>query len=124
MMMLLHPVGSEAGAGGRKGARDADRILRRPDGDPPGRVEVRTMTVRTDWRDDAACRDADADLFFPVGTMGPALRQIDEAKRICRACPARAACLAWAIDHGITSGVWGGTTEDERRALRQPAEKK
>jgi hypothetical protein len=26
--------------------------------------------------------------------------------------------LAWAIDHGITSGVWGGTTEDERRALR------
>ena len=78
----------------------------------------------TDWRDHAACRDADADLFFPVGTMGPALRQIDEAKRICRACPAQAACLAWAIDHEITSGVWGGTTEDERRALRQPAEKK
>ena len=82
------------------------------------------MTIRTDWRDDAACRDADADLFFPVGTMGPALRQIDEAKRICRACPAQAACLAWAIDHGITSGVWGGTTEDERRALRQPAREK
>jgi WhiB family redox-sensing transcriptional regulator len=56
--------------------------------------------------------------------MGPALRQIDEAKRICRACAARAACLAWAIDHGIGSGVWGGTTEDERRALRRPAEKK
>jgi len=81
------------------------------------------MTIRTDWRDDASCRDADADLFFPVGTMGPARRQIDEAKRICRACPAQAACLAWAIDHGITSGVWGGTTEDERRALRRPAEK-
>jgi hypothetical protein len=28
------------------------------------------MTLRTGWRDDAACRDADADLFFPVGTMG------------------------------------------------------
>ena len=66
----------------------------------------------------------EADLFFPVGTIGPALRQIDEAKRICRACPAQAACLAWAIDHGITSGVWGGTAEDERRALRRPAEKK
>ena len=52
------------------------------------------MTMRTGWRDDAACRDADADLFVPVGTMGPALRQIDEAKRICRACPAQAACLA------------------------------
>jgi WhiB family transcriptional regulator, redox-sensing transcriptional regulator len=67
---------------------------------------------------------ADADLFFPVGTIGPALPQIDEAKRICRACPAQAACLAWAIDHGVTSGVWGGTTEEERRALRRPAEKK
>jgi WhiB family redox-sensing transcriptional regulator len=109
-MMLLHHVGSETGV--RKGVRDADR------------VPVRTMTRPSDWRDDAACRDADADLFFPVGTMGPALRQIDEAKRICRACPAQAACLAWAIEAGITSGVWGGTTEDERRALRLPAEKK
>jgi hypothetical protein len=59
------------------------------------------MTLRTGWRDDAACRDADADLFFPVGTMGPALRQIDEAKRICPACPAQAACLAWAVDHAV-----------------------
>jgi WhiB family redox-sensing transcriptional regulator len=84
----------------------------------------REYAMWMDWRDEAACRDADADLFFPVGTMGPALRQIDEAKRICRACAARVACLAWAIDHGIGSGVWGGTTEDERRALRRPAEKK
>ena len=45
------------------------------------------MTVHSSWRDDAACRDADPDLFFPVGTTGPALRHIDEAKRICRACP-------------------------------------
>jgi len=82
------------------------------------------MTIRTQWRDFAACRDADADLFFPVGPMGPGLRQIDQAKRICRACPVQAACLAWAIDHGITSGVWGGTTEDERRTLRRPAAKK
>jgi hypothetical protein len=52
------------------------------------------MTVRTNWRDDAACRDADADLFFPVGTIGPALPQIDEAKRICRACPAQPAGVA------------------------------
>ena len=47
------------------------------------------MTIRTNWRDDAACRHADADLFFPIGTMGPTLRQVDEAKRICRACPVR-----------------------------------
>jgi len=53
-------------------------------------------------------------LDIPAGT---ALRQIDEAKRICRTCPAQARCLAWALDHGVTDGVWGGTTEDERRAV-------
>jgi WhiB family transcriptional regulator, redox-sensing transcriptional regulator len=81
------------------------------------------MTVRVNWREIAACRDADPDLFFPVGTAGPALRQIEEAKRICRACPAQARCLAWALDHGVASGVWGGTTQDERRAIRRSAEK-
>jgi WhiB family redox-sensing transcriptional regulator len=79
------------------------------------------MTVHFSWRDDAACRDADPDLFFPVGTTGPALRHIDEAKRICRACPAQSQCLAWALDHGVTDGVWGGTTADERRADRRLA---
>jgi WhiB family transcriptional regulator, redox-sensing transcriptional regulator len=60
------------------------------------------MTTSTGWQDDAACRAADADLFFPVGSIGPALRQVDAAKRICRACSVRASCLAWALDHGIT----------------------
>jgi WhiB family transcriptional regulator, redox-sensing transcriptional regulator len=45
------------------------------------------MTIRMNWREDAACGDADPDLFFPIGTTGNALRQIDEAKRICRFCP-------------------------------------
>jgi WhiB family redox-sensing transcriptional regulator len=76
------------------------------------------MTTHVNWHETAACRDADPDLFFPVGTAGPGLRQIEEAKRICRACPAQAPCLAWALDHGVGSGVWGGATEAERRALR------
>ena len=77
------------------------------------------MTARGNWRDNAACRDADPELFFPPGTAGPALRQIGEAKRICRACPAETKCLAWALDQEVTDGVWGGTTLDERRALRR-----
>ena len=76
---------------------------------------------RTDWRDDAACLHADPDLFFPIGTAGPALVQIDQAKRICRACPVQAPCLTWALGQGILSGVWGGTTETERRAIRRAA---
>ena len=77
------------------------------------------MITDTNWRDDAACLNADPDLFFPIGTTGPALDQIDQAKRICQACPVRKRCLAWALDLGAASGVWGGTTEDERRAIRR-----
>jgi WhiB family redox-sensing transcriptional regulator len=77
------------------------------------------VTGPANWRDEAACRDVDPDLFFPIGPTGSGLRQVDEAKRICRTCPAQAQCLAWALDHGVTDGVWGGTTEDERRAIRR-----
>lgn len=74
-----------------------------------------------DWRDAAACLDADPDLFFPIGAAGPALSQVTEAKRICRACPVRQRCLSWALGQAVLSGVWGGTTEEERRALRRTA---
>ena len=74
--------------------------------------------LRANWRDDAACLHADPDLFFPVAAAGPALDQIDQAKRICHACPVQQRCLAWALELGIESGIWGGTTEDERRAIR------
>jgi WhiB family transcriptional regulator, redox-sensing transcriptional regulator len=78
-------------------------------------------TKRLDWRGDAACMHADPDLFFPVGTTGPALRQIDEAKRVCLACPVRTPCLEWALGQGILSGIWAGTTEEERHAIRHAA---
>ena len=71
---------------------------------------------RTNWRELAACRDADPELFFPIGAAGRALRQVDEAKQVCAGCPVRAQCLTWALDKRVTDGVWGGTTEDERRS--------
>ena len=72
-----------------------------------------------DWRSRAACLDKDPELFFPVGNTGPALLQIEEAKAICRTCPVPEVCLQWAIDTGQDSGVWGGMSEDERRALKR-----
>jgi WhiB family transcriptional regulator, redox-sensing transcriptional regulator len=69
----------------------------------------------TDWRERAACRDADPELFFPLGTTDANLLQIDAAKRICRTCPVREPCLRWALDSG-DAGVWGGTTEQERHS--------
>ncbi|MBV9142306.1 MAG: WhiB family transcriptional regulator [Pseudonocardiales bacterium] len=72
-----------------------------------------------DWRHRAACRDEDPELFFPVGTSGPALLQITEAKAVCRRCPVSAECLNWALASGQDAGVWGGMSEDERRALKR-----
>jgi WhiB family redox-sensing transcriptional regulator len=77
------------------------------------------MTVRRNWREDVACRDADPDLFFPIGTSGAALRQMEEAKRICRGCPVQIQCRTWALDNGVTDGVWGGAAPDERRPVRR-----
>jgi hypothetical protein len=50
------------------------------------------MTVGMNWREDAACSDSDPDLFFPIGTTGNTLRQIEAAKRICLTCPAQLQC--------------------------------
>ncbi|MDF3301261.1 WhiB family transcriptional regulator [Streptomyces tropicalis] len=72
-----------------------------------------------DWREHAACRDEDPDLFFPIGTSGPALLQAEQAKAVCRGCPVQERCLQWALDTGQAIGVWGGTGENERRALKR-----
>ncbi|MFD6880175.1 MULTISPECIES: WhiB family transcriptional regulator [unclassified Streptomyces] len=72
-----------------------------------------------DWRHQAACRQADPDLFFPVGTSGPALLQIEEAKAVCRRCPVMSECREWALEGGQDMGVCGGLTENERRALKR-----
>ena len=71
--------------------------------------------LRPNWRDDAACRDADPELFFPDGDTKSARAQVKTAKLICRGCPVSATCLSWALTSGQQAGIWGGLTEDERR---------
>ena len=71
-----------------------------------------------DWRHRATCRDEDPELFFPVGTSGPALLQIAAAKTVCRRCPVVTECLTYALEHG-EEGIWGGMSEDERRMLKR-----
>lgn len=71
------------------------------------------------FRDHAACRDTDPELFFPVGESGPALRQTRMAQAVCAGCPVAADCLEWALEHGVGDGVFGGMTADERRDLRR-----
>lgn len=78
-----------------------------------------TAVSSRDWRTRALCRDEDSELFFPIGNTGPALRQIEEAKAVCRRCPVVTECLTWALDSGQDAGVWGGMSEHERRALKR-----
>lgn len=80
----------------------------------------RSLTLANDdWRSVAACQDTDPDLFFPVGTTGPAIEQIDSAKAVCDTCASKAPCLEFAMMTNQDSGVWGGTSEEERRKLRR-----
>ena len=71
----------------------------------------------TEWMEDAACRDTDPNLFFPIGTTGPAVEQIKNAKAICQQCIAQVACLDYAITNRIDDGIWGGASEEERRVI-------
>ena len=65
------------------------------------------------WRELAACRGADLEVFFPGRgeSAGP-------ARQVCAACPVRQSCLDYAITNRISHGIWGGLTERERRELR------
>lgn len=72
------------------------------------------------WREYAACRDEDPELFFPVSIVGPvAQRQVDAAKDVCRRCPVADDCLSWALAADESAGVWGGMAENERRSLKR-----
>lgn len=77
------------------------------------------LTVTTDWRTLSECRDSDPNLFFPVGSTGPAVEQIAAAKEICASCAVNEECLQYALETNQEAGVWGGYAEDERRRLRK-----
>jgi WhiB family redox-sensing transcriptional regulator len=68
-----------------------------------------------DWREAAACRDVDPDLFFPADPSSPeCAAQVAEALAVCTECPVRLPCAEFAA--GEAFGIWAGTTEGERQA--------
>jgi WhiB family redox-sensing transcriptional regulator len=94
------------------------------------RIQPRTLHTHPDydqrepdWRDAALCAREfeDPELWFPVGNTGPALLQIQEAKAVCRGCPVMEICLQFALHTNQDHGVFGGMSEDERRALKRRA---
>lgn len=75
------------------------------------------MAWAGDWSAHAACRTADPDEMFVEGVAR------NRSKTVCTGCEVRTECLADALDNRVESGVWGGLTVRERRALllRRPA---
>lgn len=68
--------------------------------------------MNTDWMARGNCRYEPPTTFFPSDGVG-----VEVAKRICATCPVSAECLEYALEHRIDHGVWGGTSERQRRRI-------
>ena len=66
----------------------------------------------TDWMARGKCREIDPAIFFPSDGIG-----VQVAQRICAECPVRVACLEYALENKVDHGVWGGSSERERRRI-------
>lgn len=64
------------------------------------------------WRQHAACRGVDPEVFYPVTDD-----EAETPKAICGACTVRHGCLDWALANKERDGIWGGATEKERRRM-------
>ncbi|MBT8239731.1 MAG: WhiB family transcriptional regulator [Acidimicrobiia bacterium] len=93
--------------------RIATKVGQRPRTDRSG------QDLDVSWRRNAACRDTDPGLFFPVGVTGSALVQIEDAREVCMSCSCQEACLEFALRSNQDTGIWGGASEEERRHLRR-----
>lgn len=86
----------------------------------------------TSWRDEAACRHADPELFFApdAETAQDCAAREAAAKAFCATCPVTSDCQAFALGRRVKAGIWGGLTARElanllrrrtRRARREAA---
>lgn len=80
----------------------------------PGAPDWRALYSRPGWMRRAACRGRPADEFVLPHAPSRA-----RARRVCGGCPVREDCLAFALADPDLMGVWGGTTERERDAMRR-----
>jgi WhiB family redox-sensing transcriptional regulator len=94
---------------GKRGSEQGESSIRRFN-----RYEEVFPMIATTWRKLAACRGLDVEAFYPV-TEDEA--DAAEAKAVCAVCPVRQACLEHALAHREREGIWGGTTERERRRI-------
>jgi WhiB family redox-sensing transcriptional regulator len=85
----------------------------------PPRRELQAVEGAWSWQLDAACREADPDLFFhPWGERDPRRsRREAAAKAVCARCPVQQTCADQALATYEAYGVWGGLSEHEREQI-------
>jgi WhiB family redox-sensing transcriptional regulator len=79
-------------------------------------VNTLARTAVPEWQERGLCAQTDPDAFYPE--LG---KPSAPAKRICRNCEVQQQCLEFALANNEEFGIWGGTTERERRALKKKA---
>lgn len=70
------------------------------------------IETETAWMMVGSCREQPPAFFFPSDGVG-----VDRARKICANCPVKQECLEYALENRIDHGVWGGTSERERRRI-------
>jgi WhiB family transcriptional regulator, redox-sensing transcriptional regulator len=65
-----------------------------------------------EWMATGNCRLHPPTAFFPHDGAG-----VDRARKICNGCPVLDQCLEYALVNRIDHGVWGGTSERERKRI-------
>lgn len=78
-------------------------------------ADLLDMAAATSWMSRGRCAETDPEVFFADAD------ETGAAKAVCRRCPVRAACLAYALAEDIRWGVWGGLSPSERLPDQDPA---
>lgn len=68
--------------------------------------------METTWMAEGNCAAHNPSTFFPSDGVG-----VEVARKICDDCPVKMECLEYALVNRIDHGVWGGTSERQRRRI-------
>ena len=81
-----------------------------PGNHEPGSPGSESLAI--EWVARRRCADIDTNVFFPNDGAG-----VIVAQKVCAECPVKDLCREYALANNITHGVWGGTSERQRRRI-------
>lgn len=111
----------------QRARREAERGTQGPNANAAGpHIDSYRIPAPGSWADLAACK-GHLGVMFPRrpksdrdGAGYTSYRSlVRQAKALCAGCPVLAECAAYIGRWPTQSGIWAGTTEDERQAIRR-----